>query len=37
MGAAAQHDFGFLSDVNRFEVMGGAQNDGGLSGVRKTG
>ena len=35
MGAAAEHDFGLLSDVNRFEVMGGAQNDGSLCRVRE--
>lgn len=37
MGATAQHDFGFLGDVNRFEVMGGAQNDGGLCRVWEPG
>ena len=34
---AGDHDFGFFADVNGFEMMSGADNDGGLDGVRKPG
>ena len=36
-GAAAQEDFGFLAHAQRFEVVGGADNDRGLGGVGKAG
>ena len=35
-GAAAQDDFGFFGDLEGLEMMGGAQDDGGLDGVRET-
>lgn len=34
--AAAEHDFGFLSDAQGFEMMSGAVNQGGLDSVRET-
>lgn len=34
--AAGQEDFGFFRDANRFEMMGGADNDSGLDGVGET-
>lgn len=36
-GATAQEEFDFFRDADRFEVMGGADQDGGLRGVRETG
>jgi hypothetical protein len=35
--ATGNHDFGFFSNVKGFEIMSGADNDGGLDGVRKPG
>ena len=37
MGTTGQHNFGFLGDVNRFEVMGRAHNERGLRGVGEAG
>jgi len=36
-GAAAEDDFGFLGDRDGFEMVSGADNDGGLDGVREAG
>ena len=36
-GATAEDDFGFLGDRDGFEMVSGADNDGGLDGVREAG
>ena len=36
-GTAAENDFGFFGDTDRFEMMSGAGNDGRLDGVGKAG
>ena len=35
--ATAEHDFGFFGDVKGFEMVRGADNDGGMNGVGKAG
>jgi hypothetical protein len=35
--AAAQEDLGLFGDLNAFEMMGGAQDEGGLDGVWEAG
>jgi len=35
--SAAEDDFGFLGDRGGFEMVRGADNDGGLDGVREAG